>query len=124
MPIRTRCSSLIGPVRRSPATRSAKLFDRLSQHRHRRSLRAHARHTWATNYQRSAGGSRFDPQAEGGWRTGRMVERYTKSRPFGTPDLFLERDEVERSGPAACLLISLHFAVQQRVSENRPKNKH
>src|SRR5229473_4482203 len=31
---------------------------------------------------RSASGSRFDLQTEGGWRTGRMVERYTKSRPF------------------------------------------
>ena len=35
-----------------------------------------------TNYHRSGSGSRFDLQTEGGWRTGRMVERYTKSRPF------------------------------------------
>jgi len=60
-----------------------KLFDRLKAATGIRDLCAHMlRHTWATNYHRSASGSRFDLQAEGGWRTGRMVERYTKSRPF------------------------------------------
>ncbi len=60
-----------------------KLFDRLKVSTGIDDLCAHMlRHTWATNYHRSASGSRFDLQAEGGWRTGRMVERYTKSRPF------------------------------------------
>lgn len=60
-----------------------KLFDRLKTATGIDDLCAHMlRHTWATNYHRSASGSRFDLQAEGGWRTGRMVERYTKSRPF------------------------------------------
>jgi integrase len=60
-----------------------KLFDRLKVDTGIDDLCAHMlRHTWATNYHRSASGSRFDLQTEGGWRTGRMVERYTKSRPF------------------------------------------
>src|SRR5437016_3028229 len=60
-----------------------KLFDRLKVSTGIDDLCAHMlRHTWATNYHRSASGSRFDLQTEGGWRTGRMVERYTKSRPF------------------------------------------
>ena len=60
-----------------------KLFDRLKVATGIDDLCAHMlRHTWATNYHRSASGSRFDLQTEGGWRTGRMVERYTKSRPF------------------------------------------
>jgi hypothetical protein len=40
------------------------------------------RHTWATNFHRSRSGSRLDLMAEGGWTTGRMVERYAKTRPF------------------------------------------
>ena len=60
-----------------------KLFDRLKVATGIDDLCAHMlRHTWATNYHRSGSGSRFDLQTEGGWRTGRMVERYTKSRPF------------------------------------------
>src|SRR2546426_6307455 len=31
---------------------------------------------------RSGSGSKFDMQVEGGWTTGRMVERYCKARPF------------------------------------------
>jgi hypothetical protein len=40
------------------------------------------RHAWATNFHRSGSGSRFDMQVEGGWTTGRMVERYCNARPF------------------------------------------
>src|SRR2546422_10274473 len=40
------------------------------------------RHTWATNFHRSGSGSKLDMQDEGGWTTGRMVERYCKARPF------------------------------------------
>jgi integrase len=59
------------------------LFDRLKVSTDIDDLCAHMlRHTWATNYHRSASGSRFDLQAEGAWRTGRMVERYTKSQPI------------------------------------------
>src|SRR5216684_226714 len=63
------------------------------------------RHTWATNYHRSASGSRFDLKAERRWRTGRMVERYTKSRPFeerrrGPSPLTAFREAMK--GEAAC----------------------
>ena len=60
-----------------------KLFDRLKARAGIRDLCAHMqRHTWATNFNRSASGSKFDLMVEGGWTTGRMVERYTKARPF------------------------------------------
>jgi integrase len=65
------------------------------------------RHTWATNYHRSASGSRFDLQAEGGWRTGRMVERYTKSRPF----------EERRRGPSPLT------AFREATKGKRPAGK-
>ena len=60
-----------------------KLFERLKTRTGIRDLCAHMlRHTWATNFHRSGSGSRFDMQVEGGWTTGRMVERYCKARPF------------------------------------------
>jgi len=60
-----------------------KLFERLAVRSGIRDLCAHMlRHTWATNFHRSGSGSRFDLMAEGGWSTGRVVERYTKARPF------------------------------------------
>lgn len=60
-----------------------KLFERLKVRTGIRDLCAHMlRHTWATNFHRSGSGSRFDLMVEGGWTTGRMVERYTKARPF------------------------------------------
>lgn len=60
-----------------------KLFERLAVKSGIRDLSAHMlRHTWATNFHRSGSGSRFDLMTEGGWTTGRMVERYTKARPF------------------------------------------
>jgi integrase len=40
-----------------------------------------ARHTWATSAHR-VGMTVFDIAAEGGWRDIKMVQRYTKSRPF------------------------------------------
>ena len=60
-----------------------KLFERLKRRTGIRDLCAHMlRHTWATNFHRSGSGSKFDMQVEGGWTTGRMVERYCKARPF------------------------------------------
>jgi integrase len=60
-----------------------KLFERLRVRSGIPDLCAHMlRHTWATNFHRSRSGSRLDLMAEGGWTTGRMVERYTKARPF------------------------------------------
>jgi integrase len=40
-----------------------------------------SRHYWATSAHR-AGMSVFDIAAEGGWRDLKMVQRYTKNRPF------------------------------------------
>lgn len=90
-----------------------KLFDRLKVATGIADLCAHMlRHTWATNYHRSASGSRFDLQAEGGWRTGRMVERYTKSRPF----------EERRRGPSP--LTAFREATKgKRPSGKRPPQK-
>lgn len=68
-----------------PVTGNAvrKLFERLKARTGIQDLCAHMlRHTWATNFHRSGSGSRFDLMVEGGWTTGRMVERYTKARPF------------------------------------------
>lgn len=85
-----------------------KLFDRLKVSTGIDDLCAHMlRHTWATNYHRSASGSRFDLQAEGGWRTGRMVERYTKSRPF----------EERRRGPSPLT------AFREATKGKRPAGK-
>src|SRR2546427_12460333 len=85
-----------------------KLFDRLKVSTGITDLCAHMlRHTWATNYHRSASGSRFDLQAEGGWRTGRMVERYTKSRPF----------EERRRGPSPLT------AFREATKGKRPAGK-
>jgi integrase len=56
-----------------------KLFERLAVRSAIPDLCAHMlRHTWATIFHRSASGSRMDLMTEGGWTTGRMVERYTK----------------------------------------------
>ena len=71
--------------RGEPLTGNAvrKLFERLAARSGIRDLCAHMlRHTWATNFHRSGSGSRFDLMTEGGWSTGRVVERYTKARPF------------------------------------------
>ena len=85
-----------------------KLFDRLKVSTGIDDLCAHMlRHTWATNYHRSASGSRFDLQTEGGWRTGRMVERYTKSRPF----------EERRRGPSPLT------AFREATKGKRPAGK-
>ena len=60
-----------------------KLVERLKVKTGIRDLCAHMlRHTWATNFHCSRSGSKFDMQVEGGWTTGRMVERYCKARPF------------------------------------------
>ena len=85
-----------------------KLFERLKLRTGIRDLCAHMlRHTWATNFHRSGSGSRFDLMVEGGWTTGRMVERYVKSRPFEerrkAPSPFTaarkRRDEEEKRPP-------------------------
>jgi len=58
------------------------LFDRLKVRTGINDLCAHMlRHTWATNYNRSGSGSRFDLQVEGGWNSARMADRYCKIRP-------------------------------------------
>jgi hypothetical protein len=65
------------------------------------------RHTWATNFHRSGSGSKFDMQVEGGWTTGRMVERYCKARPF----------EERRKAP------SPFTASRAATAEKRPSDK-
>ncbi|HLQ04800.1 MAG TPA: tyrosine-type recombinase/integrase, partial [Verrucomicrobiae bacterium] len=85
-----------------------KLFERLKSRTGISDLCAHMlRHTWATNYHRSASGSRFDLKAERRWRTGRMVERYTKSRPF----------EERRRGPSP--LTAFREATRGKRSEGK-----
>jgi site-specific recombinase XerD len=85
-----------------------KLFERLKIKTGIRDLSAHMlRHTWATNFHRSGSGSRFDLMVEGGWTTGRMVERYTKARPF----------EERRKAP------SPFTAARKRRAEKRPEGK-
>jgi site-specific recombinase XerD len=85
-----------------------KLFERLKVRTGIRDLSAHMlRHTWATNFHRSGSGSRFDLMVEGGWTTGRMVERYTKARPF----------EERRRAP------SPFTAARKRRTEKRPVEK-
>jgi site-specific recombinase XerC len=85
-----------------------KLFERLKARTGIRGLCAHMlRHTWATNYHRSSSGSRLDLQVEGGWTTGRMVERYCKARPF----------EERRRAP------SVFTAYRAATSGKRPSGK-
>lgn len=84
-----------------------KLFERLKVKTGIRDLSAHVlRHTWATNFHRSGSGSRFDLMVEGGWTTGRMVERYTKARPF----------EERRRAPSP-------FTAARARKEKRPSEK-
>ena len=85
-----------------------KLFERLKVRTGIRDLCAHMlRHTWATNFHRSGSGSKFDMQVEGGWTTGRMVERYCKARPF----------EERRKAP------SPFTASRAAIAEKRPSEK-
>lgn len=85
-----------------------KLFERLKIRTGIRDLCAHMlRHTWATNFHRSGSGSKFDMQVEGGWTTGRMVERYCKARPF----------EERRKAP------SPFTASRGAIAEKRPSEK-
>ncbi|MGH2376968.1 MAG: tyrosine-type recombinase/integrase [Candidatus Limnocylindria bacterium] len=87
-----------------------KLFERLKVRTGIRDLCAHMlRHTWATNFHRSGSGSRFDLMVEGGWTTGRMVERYTKARPF----------EERRRAPSP-FTAPRKAAKEKRPSEMRP----
>lgn len=87
-----------------------KLFERLKVRTGIRDLCAHMlRHTWATNFHRSGSGSRFDLMVEGGWTTGRMVERYTKARPF----------EERRRAPSP-FTASRNARKEKRPSEMRP----
>jgi integrase/recombinase XerD len=90
-----------------------KLFERLKVRTGIRDLCAHQmRHTWATNFHRSGSGSRFDLMVEGGWTTGRMVERYTKSRPF----------EERRKAPSP-FTASRKAMEERRPSERRPSEE-
>jgi len=59
-----------------------------------------SRHYWATSAHR-AGMTVFDIAVEGGWRDLKMVQRYTKSRPF---------EELQR------LPTPLSFVLQKRAS--------
>ena len=87
-----------------------KLFERLKARTGIRDLCAHMlRHTWATNFHRSGSGSRFDMQVEGGWTTGRMVERYCKARPF----------EERRRAPSP-FTASRAARAEKRPAEKRP----
>jgi hypothetical protein len=70
------------------------------------------RHTWATNFHRSGSGSRFDMQVEGGWTTGRMVERYCKARPF----------EERRKAPSP-FTASRAAQKEKRPAEKRPSQR-
>ena len=90
-----------------------KMFERLKVKTGIRDLCAHMlRHTWATNFHRSRSGSRFDLMVEGGWTTGRMVERYTKARPF----------EERRKAPSP-FTASRAARSDKRPSEKRPSQK-
>jgi integrase len=90
-----------------------KLFERLEARTGIRGLCAHMlRHTWATNFHRSRSGTRFDLMVEGGWTTGRMVERYTKARPF----------EERRKAPSP-FTASRDARKEKRPSEKRPPQK-
>ena len=90
-----------------------KLFERLRVKIGIRNLSAHVlRHTWATNFHRSASGSRFDLMTEGGWTTGRMVERYTKARPF-----------LERRRAPSVFTAAKTARSEKRPSEMRPSQQ-
>lgn len=90
-----------------------KLFERLRVRANIPDLSAHMlRHTWATNFHRSGSGSRFDLMTEGGWTTGRMVERYTKARPF----------EERRRAPSP-FTASRNALKEKRPSEKWPSQK-
>lgn len=90
-----------------------KMFERLKVKTGIRDLCAHMlRHTWATNFHRSRSGSRFDLMVEGGWTTGRMVERYTKARPF----------EERRKAPSP-FTASRAARTEKRPAEMRPSPK-
>lgn len=98
--------------RGKPLTGNAvrKLFERLKVRTGIHDLCAHMlRHTWATNFHRSGSGSKFDMQVEGGWTTGRMVERYCKARPF----------EERRRAPSP-FTASRAAVAEKRPSEKRP----
>jgi site-specific recombinase XerD len=87
-----------------------KLFERLKVRSGISDLCAHInRPTWATNFHRSGSGSRFDLMVEGGWTTGRMVERYTKARPL----------EERRRAPSP-FTASRMAQREKRPSEKRP----
>jgi site-specific recombinase XerD len=86
-----------------------KLFERLKVRSGIRDLCAHInRPTWATNFHRSGSGSRFDLMVEGGWTTGRMVERYTKARPVD-----------ERRRAPSPFTASRNARTEKRPSEKR-----
>ena len=90
-----------------------KLFERLKARTGIRDLCAHMlRHTWATNFHRSGSGSKFDMQVEGGWTTGRMVERYCKARPFE-----------ERSKAPSPFTASRAAIAEKRPSEKGPSQQ-
>lgn len=90
-----------------------KLFERLKARTGIPDLCAHMlRHTWATNFHRSGSGSKFDMQVEGGWTTGRMVERYCKARPF----------EERRKAPSP-FTASRAAIAEKRPSEKRPSQQ-
>jgi len=90
-----------------------KLFERLEVRTGIRGLCAHMlRHTWATNFHCSRSGTRFDLMVEGGWTTGRMVERYTKARPF----------EERRKAPSP-FTTARDARKEKRPSEKRPPQK-
>ena len=90
-----------------------KLFERLKVKTGIRDLCAHMlRHTWATNFHRSRSGTKFDMQVEGGWTTGRMVERYCKARPF----------EERRKAPSP-FTASRAARAEKRPAEKRPSQQ-
>lgn len=85
------------------------LFDRLKVRTGIADLCAHMlRHTWATNYNRSGSGSRFDLQVEGGWNSARMADRYCKIRPV----------EERRQAPSV-FTASRRARAEKRSSEQR-----
>jgi hypothetical protein len=63
-------------------------------------------------FHRSRSGTRFDLMVEGGWTTGRMVERYTKARPF----------EERRKAPSP-FTASRNALKEKRPSEKWPSQK-
>src|SRR3989475_3988066 len=91
-----------------------KLFERLKVRTGIPDVCAHMlRHTWATNFHRSGSGSKFDMQVEGGWTTGRMVERYCKARPFE------ERRKAPSPFTASRAAIAEKWPSEKRPSQQR-----